>query len=55
MPRFAANLSFDPLKPLKPMSPANATANATALESTSGSSYQGELSERLLPLIVAAN
>ncbi|KAH8267338.1 hypothetical protein KR018_011363 [Drosophila ironensis] len=38
MPRFAANLSFDPLKPLKPMSPSNAAAS---LPQDSGSNFSG--------------
>ncbi|XP_017026816.1 uncharacterized protein Afti [Drosophila kikkawai] len=41
MPRFAANLSFDPLKPLKPLSPANANASTLEPTASSSSSCQG--------------
>ncbi|EDV41482.2 uncharacterized protein Dana_GF17488 [Drosophila ananassae] len=60
MPRFAANLSFDPLKPLKPLTPSNATAlkpdtvsnplhSFPGLETAAGASQTGQAEARTGP------
>ncbi|XP_017099758.2 uncharacterized protein Afti isoform X1 [Drosophila bipectinata] len=59
MPRFAANLSFDPLKPLKPLTPSNAipqqdavsnpTTSFPGLETAAGASQAGQAETRTGP------
>ncbi|KAH8250366.1 hypothetical protein KR026_011503 [Drosophila bipectinata] len=59
MPRFAANLSFDPLKPLKPLTPSNAipqqdavsnpTTSFPGLETAAGASQAGQAEARTGP------
>ncbi|KAH8318082.1 hypothetical protein KR074_007626 [Drosophila pseudoananassae] len=59
MPRFAANLSFDPLKPLKPLTPSNAIpqqdavsnpiASFPGLETAAGASQAGQAETRTGP------
>ncbi|XP_017099747.2 uncharacterized protein Afti isoform X2 [Drosophila bipectinata] len=59
MPRFAANLSFDPLKPLKPLTPSNAIPQQDAVSNPTTSFPESHVQtlqlEQLDQLTVVAN